>query len=189
MNTVIDRISTSELFVRYSIKRTSLNQRTKALKDAGLIEVQKEGTQSYVVRGLEVLDELDQEIKQGGSLPNFLRMKNIEPRRTCKLAQNVQDDSEGMFLSSLEHPSTYPVWMEPLQAIAHQFLQSQQDTLQPQRQLKTIVDEGWEVKTKQLRAILGQKTIPSDQYGYRFTGGRKKGYWKVEKFDQEGKTS
>ncbi|MBF2086523.1 hypothetical protein [Thermoleptolyngbya sp. C42_A2020_037] len=176
----IDRIPVNQLMQRYGLVKSAVYKR---LNDLG-IDPQKVGNKSYVnAEQLRLLDDLHQFIKSGGTMPEFLESRGIQP------AQNLSSgDSSG--LSKVQ-----PDMINLVSAIAAQFanrLQPPPDPLAYYQKLEDAARNGWLMRTSEIADLLDLSISEMQYYGDRFSEAgftfTKSGYraggeiaWKVSK--------
>lgn len=179
----IDRIPVNQLMQRYGLVKSAVYKR---LTDLG-IEPQRVGNKSYVnAEQLRLLDDLHQFIKSGGTMPEFLESRGIQP------AQNSSSgNSSG--LSTIQ-----PDVIDLVSAIAAQFANRLQppppepDPLAYYQKLEDAARNGWLMRTSEIAALLDLSISEMQYYGDRFSEAgftfTKSGYrsggetaWKVSK--------
>ncbi|MFQ3618449.1 MAG: hypothetical protein SNJ57_16505 [Cyanobacteriota bacterium] len=179
----IDRIPVNQLMQRYDLVKSAVYKR---LNDLGIVP-QKVGNKSYVnAEQLRLLDELHQFIKSGGTMPEFLESRGIQP---------AQDSSSG---DSSELSTIQPDVIDLVSAIAAQFANRLQpappepDPLAYYQKLEDAARNGWLLRTSEIADLLDLSISEMQYYGDRFSEAgftfTKLGYrsggetaWKVSK--------
>lgn len=179
----IDRIPVNQLMQRYDLVKSAVYKR---LNDLG-IAPQKVGNKSFVnVEQLRLLDELHQFINSGGTMPEFLESRGIQP------AQNSSSEDS----SRLSTIGTDVI--DLVSAIAAQFANRLQpappepDPLAYYQKLEDAAQNGWLMRTSEIADLLDLSISEMQYYGDRFSEAgftfTKAGYrsggetaWKVSK--------
>ena len=134
-------IAIADLPDRYAIGKQAIYNRLEHLG----IKPHKQGRNAFIWSDqLEVLDKLHAHLQAGGFLADF-ESPNVESSGlTSSLSQAMVQN-----LGSMRDVSDAPLL--PI-AIA---LHSPPDPLLPHRQLKEVAEQGWQITTSQLKAIIG----------------------------------
>jgi len=174
--TTIDRLLVRDLPERYGITRSVVYQRLHALG----IQPEKSGRRSYVSgRNLELLDQLDRHLKQGGLTDDFIDQlggqttTKHEPdngqtdgaQPAARPANNDLQASDDLG----ERQAAAQSWLQETVAaavsatLAHQLPPS--DPVQDLETLQRIADRGWRLPTARIAAIIGRspKTLARHQ--------------------------
>ncbi len=184
MNAQIDRFPVSDLPSRYSIKRTALYERLKALK----LKPIKQGNKSYLDGDqLKRLDELHAHIQRGGGITDFLQEpEQPSSEQTDPTGQLAQINQSGALVALVEVltsrlvPAIVSKLTPPAPPLAH--LEA----------LEKAYEKGWLLSTSELAQLLrlSPKTIRGygDSFreaGFTFTRAgtraRQETAWKVSK--------
>ncbi len=184
MNAQIDRFPVSDLPSRYSIKRTALYERLKALK----LKPIKQGNKSYLDGDqLKRLDELHAHIQRGGGITDFLQEpEQPSSEQTAPTGQLAQINQSGALVALVEVltsrlvPAIVSKLTPPAPPLAH--LEA----------LEKAYEKGWLLSTSELAQLLrlSPKTIRGygDSFreaGFTFTRAgtraRQETAWKVSK--------
>ncbi|MDG2618010.1 hypothetical protein P7L53_17355 [Thermoleptolyngbya sichuanensis XZ-Cy5] len=176
----IDRIPVNQLMQRYGLVKSAVYKR---LNDLG-IDPQKVGNKSFVnAEQLRLLDDLHQFIKSGGTMPEFLESRGIQP------AQNSSSgDSSG--LSNIQ-PDAIDLVLVIADQVANR-LQPPQDPLAYYQKLEDAARNGWLMRTSEIADLLDLSISEMQYYGDCFSEAgftfTKSGYraggetaWKVSK--------
>ncbi|MGL5922177.1 hypothetical protein [Chroococcidiopsis sp.] len=170
----IDKVSITKLEKRYSIAKSVLYDRMNALG----IKPEKIGNRSYLSgEQLQLLDELQEHMKSGGSLAMFadrISKQTAEQSNMMVAGQTTEQSTEQSALlrivtASLLDRQPAPTTLDPFEN---------------RRKLKEIAEEGWHISTSELLPLLGLKSIPPLDDHNRFT---RMGFvfWKVGKVGRE----
>ena len=190
MNAQIDRFPVSDLPSRYSIKRTALYERLKALK----LKPIKQGNKSYLDGDqLKRLDELHAHIQRGGGITDFVTEQKQpnsgqteQTEQTDPTGQLAQINQSGALVALVEVltsrlvPAIVSKLTPPAPPLAH--LEA----------LEKAYEKGWLLSTSELAQLLrlSPKTIRGygDSFreaGFTFTRAgtraRQETAWKVSK--------
>ncbi len=184
MNAQIDRFPVSDLPSRYSIKRTALYERLKALK----LKPIKQGNKSYLDGDqLKRLDELHAHIQRGGGITDFLQEpEQPSSEQTDPTGQLAQINQSGALVALVEVltsrlvPAIVSKLTPPAPPLAH--LEA----------LEKAYEKGWLLSTSELAQLLrlSPKTIRGygdsfSEAGFTFTRAgtraRQETAWKVSK--------
>ncbi len=184
MNAQIDRFPVSELPHRYSLKRTALYERLKALK----LKPIKQGNKSYLDGDqLKRLDELHAHIQRGGGITDFLQEpEQPSSEQTDPTGQLAQINQSGALVALVEVltsrlvPAIVSKLTPPAPPLAH--LEA----------LEKAYEKGWLLSTSELAQLLrlSPKTIRGygdsfSEAGFTFTRAgtraRQETAWKVSK--------
>ncbi len=184
MNAQIDRFPVSDLPSRYSIKRTALYERLKALK----LKPIKQGNKSYLDGDqLKRLDELHAHIQRGGGITDFLQEpEQPSSEQTDPTGQLAQINQSGALVALVEVltsrlvPAIVSKLTPPAPPLAH--LEA----------LEKAYAKGWLLSTSELAQLLrlSPKTIRGygdsfSEAGFTFTRAgtraRQETAWKVSK--------
>lgn len=146
---IVDRIPVAKLEERYSVVRSVLYDRIKALN----IKPQKIGNKSYLnAEQLQQLDDLDVHMKTGGSLAMFIDQVKPSAEQTGGLSVISPDSSQLL-----------------LNVIAAMANQQTLDPLADYELLERIASANFYLPTKRLLRLLQLKTIPKLDDHKRFS--------------------
>lgn len=163
MNTEIDRFPVSNLPERYGIGRTALYERLNALS----IKPQKQGTKSYIAgEQLQQLDALDQHLKSGRGLNDFLdAVHRTTSEQTEQLAPAPIDA-----IAPTESSTMVAIMDGLLQAVVARITpQSSRGTrLAHLRELEEAYEKRWLLSTSELADLLGLSAETVRGYGEQF---------------------
>lgn len=173
MKTEIDRIPVGQLIDKYKIKKSALYDRLYA---SG-IKPERTRLGSFVSADqLDILDKLDEHLKNGGALADFAgllseHVDNVEKR----------DSDRGLQTSGTVPSFPYPIVIQLLPS---------PDPLANYRLLDEAAEKGWALPTSTLLSLLGRKSLPQltdgwfCRFGFMFlqTGrAGREAAWKVRK--------
>lgn len=185
----LDLIPVSQLTSELGVQKTVLAERRNAL---GISSV-KIGRNSYITKtDYDLLLELNDFIKSGGTTPEFLKSKGNNPYGNIRShAANVPSTT------SLPRDISAGLWDALVMGIRDKFaiqLLPSPDPLANYRLLEEAKEKGWALPTSQLLPILGLKSLPRlrcddagaffCRRGFRFERQPKEGLeseWKIQK--------
>ena len=179
----IDRIPVNQLMQRYDLVKSAVYKR---LNDLG-ITPQKVGNKSFVnAEQLRLLDDLHQFIKSGGTMPEFLESRGIQP------AQNSSSE-ESSRLSTVQ-PDLINLVLALADRVANRLQPAspEPDPLAYYQKLEDAARNGWLMRTSEIAELLDLSISEMQYYGDRFSEAgftfTKAGYrsggetaWKVSK--------
>jgi len=186
--TQLTNFPVQQLNARYSIGRSQVYSRMNQLG----ITPHTINRKSYLtIAELERLDDLDNYLKQGGTVREFINKSGVDDTPDDSNQMIVNHDFQvlevlpsGQLVLPLEGLTT--LIKETVRAI----LPRNKANLDDFRMLQEIVDNGWVIPTSRLAAItnLSPSTLQGKNeyhyYGFKFTKSLKQGnsfLWKVEK--------
>ena len=183
-NIEIDFIPTANLKGRYGINRSALYKRFEAAS-VKPVKLSSRNKTFISQEQLQLLDELDQHIKDGGTLSEFNpngRLQAMEVHQNTGYLEKTQP-----IFTELEPPITgSEAIVAELARISFQL--EKRDDIDLLRQLQEIADNGWLINTTQLKGLIDvtPKGKEFTRGSFRFSKSGKIGAqsaWKVERVD------
>lgn len=169
----IDPYPVSELFARYGKSRDVVYKRLNGLK----IRPHKldKGNQSYItLEELQLMDALHQHVQSGGELSDFVvRLSAVE---------SDSDEREGFGESDIVRQlsnQSIDQFLELAQAIA--LLIRPTDRFSSYEQLERFARNGWLIQSRELRELIGRKSLSHGMRWGGFRMERRGRWWKVVK--------
>ena len=183
--TQLDSFPVSQLQDRYGIVRSAVYARLEGLK----IKPEKQGNRSFVnADQLTLLDELNDHIKAGGTLPSFLSSGHAmeSSGQSGHIVLDNQDTSSGHAIESSGQSGQALITL--LESMTNKL--NQPEPLANLKALQEACDKGWLLSTSQLAPLVGisRKELASrakwERFGFTFSKSGKNGAeiaWKVSK--------
>jgi hypothetical protein len=184
MTSQIDRFPVKELPNRYSINRSVLYTRLEKLG----IKTTKEKNQSFIDGdSLNLLDALDEHLKNGGTTSEFLDQTTNptdKPDKSAITFNRKDSDDKTDKLDRQDRQTeqlAFPGILEQLANLTLDAVESRRTGLNDLRDLQEIADNNWLLPTSRLVSIIGR----SRSY---FTGKKEVNYcgFRIEKVGKQG---